>query len=900
MKKLLSIFLAIVFIITAMPLGAFEFTASAEAASGYYIYSVSDGKATITDVATYISGDITIPSTLDGYPVTSIGDSAFSFCSSLTSITIPDSVTSIGESAFHSCSRLTSITIPNSVTSIGSYAFRNCTSLTSITIPNSVTSIGSFAFEGTGYYNNSSNWENGELYIGNNLIVVRSALDSYAIKSGTTTIAGNVFGYGYSDLISVTIPSSVIGISSTAFNDCPKLTSVIIDTNNKNYSSLDGVLFNKDKTVIVCYPVGKTNTSYVIPNSVTSIGDSAFSDCNSLTSITIPNSVTSIGSSAFRECTSLTSITIPDSVTSIGESAFSGCSSLTSITIPDSVTSIGDRAFSGCDSLTNITIPDSVTSIGSYAFSGCDSLTSITIPDSVTSIGDSAFSNCTSLTSITIPDSVTSIGDRAFSWCDSLESITIGDSVTSIGESAFEFCSSLTSVSLGDSVTSIGSLAFSGCSSLKSITIGDSVTSIGGSAFYGCDSLTSITIGNSVTSIGNYAFYDCTNLKTVYYRGSEEDKAKLSIGSDNSNLTGATWYYNACIGSANHTYDNPCDATCNVCGETRITTHAYDNDCDAGCNVCGELRTPPHKVAGVPCDFANATNYPFSLSGNVYISTNKTDSSSATATITATGNGTLIIKYYTSTESNYDKLIIKLNSTTKVTASGEKNWTAIDIPVVKGDKIYITYSKDSSVSKGSDTVKFEFNLKPPKSCDEPLLCLDCNEILEYPEEHEYDDGCDMECNKCGEIRTGNHVYGNSCDIDCNLCGFVRTVEHTFTNECDGECDICYETRKPPHAYGGVCDSDCNLCGKTRTVDYDHTYGDDLVCDECGYKNFVLGDINGIGEVGLDDVTVLSKYLAGWNVDVNEDALDVSGDGVVNLFDLVYLSQYVAGWDVTLH
>ena len=163
--------------------------------------------------------------------------------------------------------------------------------------------------------------------------------------------------------------------------------------------------------------------SYEIPDGVTSIGNLAFYDCDSLTSITIPDSVTSIGNSAFSSCYGLTSITIPDSVTSIGNSAFSGCGNLTSITIPDSVTSIGSRAFSSCYDLTSITIPDSVTTIGDEAFYWCDSLTSITIPDSVTSIGDEAFYNCRSLTSITIPDSVTSIGDYAFAGCGNLKSI---------------------------------------------------------------------------------------------------------------------------------------------------------------------------------------------------------------------------------------------------------------------------------------------------------------------------------------------------------------------------------------------------------------------------------------------------------------------------------------------
>ena len=244
--------------------------------------------------------------------------------------------------------------------------------------------------------------------------------------NGTTYSVTSIGNYAFTDcysLTSITIPNSVTSIGWYAFSGCSSLTSINVDVNNPNYCSIDGVLFNKDKTTLIQYPIGNTRTEYTIPNSVTSIGEGAFGDCSSLTSITIPNSVTSIGSYAFRDCSSLTSITIPNSVTSIGDYALGYCSSLTSITIGNSVTSIGDCAFSGCSSLTSITIPNSVTSIGDYAFWYCSSLTSITIPNSVTSIGSSAFEGCSSLTSITIPKSVTSIGDCAFWGCSSLTTV---------------------------------------------------------------------------------------------------------------------------------------------------------------------------------------------------------------------------------------------------------------------------------------------------------------------------------------------------------------------------------------------------------------------------------------------------------------------------------------------
>ena len=330
------------------------------------------------------------------------------------------------------------------------------------------------------------------------------------------------------------------------------------------------------------YPYSTTITTANIPASVTynsvsysvtSIGESAFSHCSSLTSVTIPNSVTSIGYGAFADCTGLTSpvynahvfaymptsysgaYTIPDGIESIAGGAFYGCSSLTSVTIPNSVTSIGGSAFSGCTGLTSpvynahifaclptsysgaYTIPDGIESIAGGAFSGCSSLTSVTIPNSVTSIGGSAFSGCTGLTSVTIPNSVTSIGDWAFYGCSSLASVTIPNSVTSIGDVAFYGCTGLTSVTIGNSVTSIGNQAFYYCAGLTSIEIPNSVTSIGGSAFYYCTGLTSLKLsamiepaeGDNIMLIAGLYNWLYTSPRQPFQEGYEWLKNLISV-----------------------------------------------------------------------------------------------------------------------------------------------------------------------------------------------------------------------------------------------------------------------------------------------------------------------------------------------------------------------------------
>ena len=338
-----------------------------------------NGTVTITKFVSSSSTDIELPSTIDGKSVTSIGDRAFNAydidaCSNLTSIIIPDSVTSIGDYAFFRCISLANITIPNGLTSIGEDAFCECTSLVDVTIPDSVTSIGQYAF------------------------------------SNCTS------------LTNVTIPDSVTSIGVGTFSECTSLTEIIVDSNNQSYTTEDGILFDKNLETILCYPGGKTG-NFTIPDSVTSIGDSAFYDCTGLTGIIIPDSVTSIGGLAFESCTSLTNVIIPDSVTSIGDYAFDWCTSLTTITIPDSVTNIGRWAFESCTSLTSVIIPGSVTSIEGGTFCNCTNLTTITIPDSVTSIGEYAFEYCTNLTDVTIPDSVTSIENSAFLGCDNLTDI---------------------------------------------------------------------------------------------------------------------------------------------------------------------------------------------------------------------------------------------------------------------------------------------------------------------------------------------------------------------------------------------------------------------------------------------------------------------------------------------
>ena len=381
-----------------------------------------DGKTLIQGV----NGDVTIPDS-----VTSVGAMAFSGRGGLTSVTIPNSVTSIGDQAFSDCSALQSVRIPNSVTSIEDGAFGGCIALQRVTIPNSVTSIGERAF---GACKDSLF----DTKIHGVKLVDGWAVDHADSLFGNLDLTG-VRGIGVGafkgcDMLgSVMIPDSVTSIGERAFCQCSGLKSIFVSAGNKNYKSVNGLLLSKDgKTLIQ-----GVNGDVTIPDSVTSIGDHAFSGCDRLRRVMIPDSVMCIGDRAFYHCVGLKSFEVDFGnvnfkvvsgmlLTKDGKTLVSAPGEINgSVVIPDSVTHIGPAAFSGCRGLTSVTIPNGVTSIGDSAFSGCSGLTSVTIPNGVTSIGDYAFSWCRGLTNVTIPDSVTSIGKRAFSICSSLMGIRL-------------------------------------------------------------------------------------------------------------------------------------------------------------------------------------------------------------------------------------------------------------------------------------------------------------------------------------------------------------------------------------------------------------------------------------------------------------------------------------------
>ena len=355
--------------------------AGAEAYGNFEYGVLDDGTVEITG---YKGSEqkVDVPEKINKKSVTRIGNLAFKDCTKITSIAMPDSVAYIGRSAFYNCTSLKSITIPDGVKEIGYAAFSECAGLVSVKIPDNVTKIGDSAFincanltkidvtAGNKYYSSA----NGVLFNKDKseLICYPAGIKNvgYSIPDGVTVIRDRAFNKCLS-LNSITIPKSVQDIETYSFFGCTSLEAINVAASNKNYADVNGILFSKDKTKIVCYPANKKNMSYSIPVSVKVVGVAAFRDCIYLKGITIPDSVTNIEHHAFSNCKSLKSITIPDSITAIEMATFIDCASLTGVKIPDSVTSIRSGAFSNCTSLTKITIPAGVKTIADSALGYC-------------------------------------------------------------------------------------------------------------------------------------------------------------------------------------------------------------------------------------------------------------------------------------------------------------------------------------------------------------------------------------------------------------------------------------------------------------------------------------------------------------------------------------------------
>ncbi|MBR5947871.1 MAG: leucine-rich repeat domain-containing protein [Clostridia bacterium] len=414
-----------------------------------------DGTITITGY----SGNpavLTVPSEIDGYAVTAIGDYAFENKISLRTVFICDGIEVIGEQAFEECTNLSSISFPESLLEIGMFAFMDCTSLESVELPEHLTFVDSWAFRGC------------------------------------------------SSLTSVDFPESLEEIGSYAFEGCSALTAIVL---REGLVEMGGWVF-RDCTNL---------RSVHIPTSLQNASWGVFENCSALANITFGEDMPAIIDNLFDGCTGLQNgIDLPETITEIGSMAFRDCTGLPSIAIPDTVTAIGSWAFDGCTNLANIEIPESVEIIDSWALSGCTSLTEVYLPEGLVELGSGSFGNCTNLHTLHIPSTLQTATFGPFENCSALVSITFGEGIESIAPYLFTGCTGLAQgIDLPETITLIGSGAFDGCTALPSILIPDGVVEIGGGAFYDCTNLESIELPDSLMSIGSGSFQKCSSLKTV-------------------------------------------------------------------------------------------------------------------------------------------------------------------------------------------------------------------------------------------------------------------------------------------------------------------------------------------------------------------------------------------------
>ena len=524
--------------------------------------------------------------------VQTIGGGVFSGCSSLETCRLPSSLTEIPSSMFSGCHKLKVVNIPSGVVTIRGSAFDFCKALTSLSLPAGLKTIESTAFNGSGI---------AEVSFPESLVTIgsfafcASALTSISIPDGVTTIGPSAFQQ-CTKLESVSIGRSAV-LNDNVFIGCSALRTISVSENHLLYSSYDGVLYGKDFSSIKVFPADRTGSvelhgglthiaagafancafsGIALPESVVSIGDSAFKACGNLGQITIPANVVALGEGAFEGCTRLEAInvaagnatyatndgivydkqmhtlivcpsgrsadvSVPEGVSRIGDNAFARCSKIKKVNLPGTMEALGDGAFQycsllervelganlttigvgafrSCQKISEISIPETVTRIGTLAFVGCSSLVRIALPQGLESLQPDTFCNCTSIETIEIPPNITTIPGDCFMGCSKLRSVKIPNGVTTIGGYAFYRCSNLADIKIPGSVTTVSASSFKGCTALRSLTLPEGVAQIGNYAFQNCSSLSRIDMPSSVTDIGNGAFNGCTTLAEVVFQ----------------------------------------------------------------------------------------------------------------------------------------------------------------------------------------------------------------------------------------------------------------------------------------------------------------------------------------------------------------------------------------------
>ena len=885
MKKVLASVLSLVMVLTLLPFGAFSVSA---AGVEDLTYEIADGEVIITNCNSDASGDLRIPSEIEGYPVTIIGDFAFSDCTGLTSVTIPDSVTIIGECAFYGCTGLTSVTIPDSVASVCPFAFSGCIGLTSIDIPDCVTVIREGSFSGC------------------------------------------------TGLTSVTIPDSVASIGDGAFNGCTGLTAFVVSQGHPHYCSENGVLFSKDKTALIKYPTGKSG-AYTIPVGVTVIGDGAFSDCAGLTSVTIPAGVTAIGNRAFADCTGLTSVSIPSGVTAIGDSAFAWCQNLSTVTIGSGVTAIESGAFAYCYNLGSILIPASVTTIGTHAFWLCEALDQVlytgTEQDREKIVIDNDgggnddllnaewYYDCYSVPSIEIPvvNGDFENGDEGWTLGSSASVVADGDNhVLQLDNPLMWSEAALQSVPVKEDTAyriTWKSKRASGTGAFNLIVMDstDANVPLSGENWMngsGTDwvehtvtvtstyellklKFTSEADGSGVILIddvkvieiplvtnGNFETGDTTGWEV--WQSTTVSAAAAIGGHYGAHLKGdGSWggmlnqtfpvkdgkiyelsfWYKVNANGVNFQFQGGQSGTMYVSdwltqtGWTHfITTVVVSGDTQIKLNFCGggngiaediyideisliELKEPSFDGYLYNGDFEAGSLNKWDVYQKTAVDIDAAHSGLYGALLA--GNGSWGAMLEQTTQPLVAGRTYRLSFWYKTNQSGT-NWTLKQNgTTITGCSGWLSQRDWTQVSvtfeAPADGVAVLNFCGGGNGYSENVYLDDVLMEKGVSEDCVFDNPCDPFCNDCGARRETDHVYDGCDDTACNVCGEAREASvHTYANACDPDCDLCGAVREiEGHTYYDSCETTCNKCGEVRETQHTYFYHCDNECMICG-------------------------------------------------------------------
>lgn len=459
-------------------------TANTETVEAVFQWEVTDKSAKtakITSVNTDVTGELIVPSDIDGYTVSEIANYAFRDCVSITSVVYNANIDVLPSGLFYGCTSLESVAFNTQIKNVNSYVFYKCSALKEFIAPSTLESIGIYAFNGC------------------------TSLENVYLNEGLISIGHNSFG-GCTSLKSIIIPSTVTSVATRVFYQCLSLEKIEVAEGNTHYVADEaGVLYPSDYSSMLQYPYASSVEAYKIADGVTSIANGDFTGIVNLKSLTIPDSVTSVAMNTFKQ-SSIENLVIGSGLTSVGNYAFSE-SALKTVVINAVTDSWGDRVFASCAGLETVVFNSESSVIPEAMFNNCSSLKTATGLESIKKVGSSAFWLCSQLNSIDVGADVTDIYSSAFYGCSSLNAFPFGDKIQRIDMFAFSLCSNVSgALILPDTLTTLGSNAFSGCTGITSLTISSSLTSLPSSAFSGCTGIKDVVIPSNIKSIGNSCF----------------------------------------------------------------------------------------------------------------------------------------------------------------------------------------------------------------------------------------------------------------------------------------------------------------------------------------------------------------------------------------------------------